>query len=78
MPICCKNKTAPEVYQWRGSGGDCNGQCHEGEVTLFRSRRGSGFESQSVTGRCPRGDKVFCCEDSRFSNLTRDCKWTGW
>ena len=43
-------------------------------MTLFRSRRGGGFESQSGTGRCTRGDKLFCFEDSRFPNLTRDCK----
>lgn len=26
-----------DLLQGRGSGGDCNGQCHPGEATLFKS-----------------------------------------
>ncbi|KFA48851.1 hypothetical protein S40293_01490, partial [Stachybotrys chartarum IBT 40293] len=76
-PICCKRETAPSTCQWRGGGQDCNGQCHVGEVTLFESKRGGGFESQSGTRKCNRGHKVFCCEDNNFSELASDCRWTG-
>lgn len=77
-PICCKSNSAPKSCTWRGSGGDCNGQCHKGEVTLFGSSKGGGPKSESGTKKCSRGGKVFCCTDERFSELTASCAWTKW
>ncbi|KAK9423441.1 putative cytochrome p450 protein [Seiridium unicorne] len=36
-PICCPEATAPSNCQWRGGGGDCNGQYHTGESTVLTS-----------------------------------------
>ncbi|CAI7654398.1 unnamed protein product [Penicillium viridicatum] len=61
--------------------GDCDGQCHENEVTLFTSSTGGGdydgLKSQSGTKKCSRGKKAFCCTDDQFDDLTADCYWTG-
>lgn len=77
-PICCKKSSVmPDACTWRGSGGDCNGQCHEGEATLFESRRG-GTPGESGTGQCSRGKKVFCCELKTFKTLTSECRWSPW
>ncbi|KAK5993960.1 hypothetical protein PT974_07398 [Cladobotryum mycophilum] len=75
-PICCKSSTAPKTCTWRGGGSDCNGQCHKGEVTLFESKKGGRPESESRTKECTRGNKVFCCTDERFTDLTSTCSWT--
>ncbi|KAI0157094.1 hypothetical protein GGR52DRAFT_586914 [Hypoxylon sp. FL1284] len=63
-PICCPKATAPSNCQWRGSGGDCNGQCHVGEATLF----GSSW--------CSRGYKIFCCEAGDWKDVVDGCRWT--
>ncbi|KAK4664234.1 uncharacterized protein QC763_0083880 [Podospora pseudopauciseta] len=39
---------------WRGSGGDCNGQCREGEIKIAGSSWG-GSPGESGTNRCSRG-----------------------
>ncbi|GAW18020.1 hypothetical protein ANO14919_074890 [Xylariales sp. No.14919] len=77
VPICCPQATAPKNCQWRGSGGDCNGQCHIGEATLFKSSWGGGYKAQSGTGKCGRGTKVFCCEAGDWKDVIRGCYWTG-
>ncbi|GKZ39502.1 hypothetical protein AbraIFM66950_000449, partial [Aspergillus brasiliensis] len=81
MPICCATASKPSSCTWRGSGGDCDGQCHAGEVTLFTSSTGGGdydgFKSESGTKKCSRGKKAFCCADNQFDDLTEDCYWTG-
>ncbi|RGP77398.1 glycosyl hydrolase family 71 [Fusarium longipes] len=75
--ICCEETVAPKKCKWRGSGGDCNGQCHIGEVRLFQSRRGGGFETESSCHACSRGQKAFCCEEEEFDELVSGCRWTG-
>ncbi|KAK6950778.1 hypothetical protein Daesc_007303 [Daldinia eschscholtzii] len=75
-PICCPDAAAPMNCQWRGSGGDCNGQCHAGESTLFKSSWGGGFEAQSGTNKCGRGVKVFCCEAGDWKDTISGCYWT--
>ncbi|CCF31745.1 mutanase [Colletotrichum higginsianum] len=75
-PICCKDSSVlPDSCTWRGSGGDCNGQCHEGEVTLFESNKG-GSPGESGDGQCSRGKKVFCCNLKTFESLTSQCRWS--
>ncbi|TID00248.1 Mutanase [Colletotrichum higginsianum] len=74
-PICCKNTVLPLKCTWRGSGADCNGQCHKGEVTLFESRTG-GNPGESGDTACNRGHKTFCCELKIFKELTSQCRWT--
>ncbi|KXH28062.1 mutanase [Colletotrichum nymphaeae SA-01] len=74
-PICCKNSALPMQCTWRGSGGDCNGQCHKGEVTLFESSTG-GEPGESGDSKCSRGHKVFCCELKTFKVMTSQCRWT--
>ncbi|CAG8150355.1 unnamed protein product [Penicillium salamii] len=80
VPICCATKSAPTTCQWRGSGPDCNGQCHKGEVELFGSSTGGGdyqgFKSESGTSKCNRGGKAFCCTDNKFDALTAECYWS--
>ncbi|KAF4472553.1 glycosyl hydrolase family 71 [Fusarium albosuccineum] len=76
-PICCRTQTAPETCKWRGSGKNCNGQCHTGEVNLFQSKRGGGEHRQSGMGKCRRGTKTFCCKEPQFDELVAGCKWTG-
>ncbi|OHX00510.1 alpha-glucanase [Colletotrichum incanum] len=77
-PICCKDSSVlPDSCTWRGSGGDCNGQCHEGEATLFESNKG-GSPGESGHGQCSRGKKVFCCELKTFGTLTSQCRWSPW
>ncbi|KAF4916135.1 Mutanase [Colletotrichum fructicola] len=75
LPICCKNSALPMECTWRGSGGDCNGQCHKGEVTLFESAKG-GDPGESGDSKCSRGHKVFCCGLRTFSAMTSQCRWT--
>ncbi|UZP44687.1 hypothetical protein NXS19_012499 [Fusarium pseudograminearum] len=75
--ICCEETIAPKTCTWRGSGGDCNGQCHTGEVRLFQSKRGGGFKTESSNYGCDRGWKAFCCEEEEYDELLSGCKWTG-
>lgn len=82
QPICCKTETAPSSCQWRGGTGGavyCNGQCHEGEVTLFKSGDG-GWPHEDGTDetQCSHGYKYFCCEQPGHDDLLSDCYWTGW
>ncbi|KAH8427983.1 glycoside hydrolase family 18 protein [Aspergillus melleus] len=76
--ICCPTASSPRSCTWRGGTGDCNGQCHPGEATLFWSSWGGGFEAQSDTTRCSRGAKVFCCEAGNWKKATEGCYWTHW
>ncbi|WYZ36356.1 hypothetical protein EsH8_XIII_000008 [Colletotrichum jinshuiense] len=79
LPICCKLDKAPEKCMWRGNGGDCNGQCHEGEVTLYKSGNGgSPVESGANNNQCSRGYKYFCCSMDSYDELTDQCYWSGW
>ncbi|GKT42730.1 mutanase Pc12g07500 [Colletotrichum spaethianum] len=79
QPICCKAADAPEKCIWRGNGGDCNGQCHEGEVTLYKSGDGGWpVESGGNNNQCSRGYKYFCCSMDSYDKLTAQCYWSGW
>ncbi len=62
---------------WRGGGGDCNGQCHPGEVTTARSSW-CGQPTKGNQDPCSRGVKVLCCQAPEFELVTRGCRWTGW
>ncbi|CAI0645098.1 unnamed protein product [Colletotrichum noveboracense] len=75
LPICCMNSALPMECTWRGSGGDCNDQCHKREVTLFESAKG-GDPGESGDSKCSRGHKVFCCGLRTFSAMTSQCRWT--
>ncbi|KAK2007854.1 hypothetical protein LZ32DRAFT_34490 [Colletotrichum eremochloae] len=78
QPICCKREDAPEKCLWRGNGGDCNGQCHEGEVTLYKSGDGGWpVESGGNNNQCSRGYKYFCCSMDSYDELTERCYWSG-
>ncbi|KAK2026961.1 hypothetical protein LX32DRAFT_723107 [Colletotrichum zoysiae] len=78
QPICCKRGDAPEKCMWRGNGGDCNGQCHEGEVTLYQSGDGGWpVESGGNQNQCSRGYKYFCCSMDSYDELTERCYWSG-
>lgn len=81
QPICCKTASMPKSCTWRGGtgagGGDCNGQCHAGEVTLFKSGCG-GKPTESDDKQCSRGYKYFCCEKNDYVDLTSECYWTKW
>jgi chitinase len=61
---------------WRGSGGDCNGQCHEGEVKIAASSWGGIPGESSSTHKCSRGDKALCCKADSYNSLTEGCRWT--
>lgn len=74
-PICCPKDSGLKNCQWRGSGGDCNGQCHAGEVNIAGSSWG-GTPGESGTNRCGRGGKAFCCQMGLFDDLTDGCYWT--
>jgi hypothetical protein len=75
--ICCPSSTAVTTCTWRGSGGDCNGQCHPGEVQVRGSSWGGGPGTGGV-GRCSRGIKAFCCQSLEYSLDTYGCRWSGW
>ncbi|KAJ0304383.1 hypothetical protein Brms1b_011243 [Colletotrichum noveboracense] len=78
QPICCKAADAPEKCMWRGNGGDCNSQCHEGEVTLYKSGNGGWpVESGGNNNQCSRGYKYFCCSMDSYDELTDQCYWSG-
>lgn len=83
QPICCQSDKAPDKCMWRGGtgggGGDCNGQCHEGEVTLYQSGNGGWpLESGANNDQCNRGYKYFCCSMDSYDELTDQCYWGGW
>ncbi|KAF6783758.1 alpha-glucanase [Colletotrichum sojae] len=73
-PICCKQSVQPLQCTWRGSGGDCNGQCHSQEVNLFQSKKGG--DPGESGGTCSRGSKAFCCRLSTYKDLTSQCYWS--
>ncbi|KAF2000150.1 glycoside hydrolase family 18 protein, partial [Amniculicola lignicola CBS 123094] len=75
-PICCEGNIYPSKCTWRGSGGDCNGQCHAGEQKIHGSSWGGGYESESSVKKCSRGGKAFCCEAADWSNVKKGCYWT--
>lgn len=74
--ICCPTASAPKSCIWRGSGGDCNGQCHEGEAAIFNSSWG-GSPTESNTNKCSRGFKQFCCQAGDWNQVIDGCRWTG-
>lgn len=74
--ICCPKTSGMTECTWRGSGGDCNGQCHEGEVKVTSSSWGGTPGESSPTKKCRRGDKAFCCKASQYDSLTESCRWT--
>jgi chitinase len=74
--ICCPVTSGMTDCMWRGSGGDCNGQCHEGEVKITASSWGGTPGESSPTMKCNRGDKAFCCRASSYNSLTEGCRWT--
>jgi chitinase len=74
--ICCPKTSGMTECSWRGSGGDCNGQCHEGEVKVSSSSYGGHPGESSETKKCNRGDKAFCCKTTQYASLTEGCRWT--
>ncbi|RMY35478.1 hypothetical protein D0865_13898 [Hortaea werneckii] len=81
--ICCPTDGAPTSCRWRGDhtdglGGDCSGQCHEGEINVagIRSSWGGGFTNDGNTDKCGRGFKSFCCVAPDLKALTKDCSLT--
>lgn len=73
--ICCPKNAGMVNCMWRGSGGDCNGRCHEGEVTITQSSWGGLPGESSETKKCRRGKKAFCCQANQFDDLTDTCRW---
>ncbi|KAJ6111424.1 hypothetical protein N7523_007485 [Penicillium sp. IBT 18751x] len=69
----CKASSGLKNCQWRGgpAHGDCNGQCHAGEVKVTNSSWG-GLPGESGTGRCGRGSKALCCEMGTYDSLLDD------
>ncbi|EJP61449.1 symbiotic chitinase [Beauveria bassiana ARSEF 2860] len=74
--ICCPKSSGLGDCTWRGSGGDCNGQCHEGEVKLSDSSWGGWPGESSGKKRCGRGNKAFCCKADKFDKLKDGCRWS--
>ncbi|KAJ6142824.1 bacteriodes thetaiotaomicron symbiotic chitinase [Penicillium samsonianum] len=76
-PICCPKTSGLKNCQWRGgpAHGDCNGQCHAGEVQVSSSSWG-GIPGQSGTGKCGRGGKALCCEMGSYDLLLGSCYWS--
>ncbi|SPO07096.1 related to chitinase [Cephalotrichum gorgonifer] len=68
--LCCPIQGAPDPADctWRGSAPNCNGRCHDNEVTMQLNRWGDGKY-------CEDGNKVYCCE-SPVSN-DHECYWAG-
>ena len=82
-PICCPTDGAPTSCQWRGDktggvGGDCSGECYEGEINVasISSSWGGGFTDDGDTDKCRRGYKSFCCIAPDFKAITKDCSFT--
>ncbi|KAL7621055.1 hypothetical protein AAE478_008367 [Parahypoxylon ruwenzoriense] len=74
--ICCPKDAGMVNCMWRGSGGDCNGQCHPGEVKITGSSWGGKPGESSPNKKCSRGGKAFCCQTNKFEDLTESCYWT--
>jgi chitinase len=74
--ICCPKTSGMTDCMWRGSGGDCNGQCHEGEVKVSGSSWGGVPGESSANKKCGRGGKAFCCKAAQYDSLTEGCRWT--
>lgn len=74
-PICCPIIKYPSDCIWRGSGDDCNGQYHEGEMLIAQSKRGGGYTLED-TSTCRRGSKAFCCRDPSYQRNMHGCRWT--
>ncbi|KAK2611936.1 hypothetical protein QQS21_002042 [Conoideocrella luteorostrata] len=74
--ICCPKSSGLRDCTWRGSGGDCNGQCHGGEVKVTGSSWGGWPGESSGNKRCSRGGKAFCCRADKFEKLLDGCRWT--
>ncbi|KAI9146931.1 symbiotic chitinase [Paramyrothecium foliicola] len=74
--ICCPQGHSMGECKWRGSGGDCNGRCHDGEVKVHGSSWGGSPGESSGESRCSRGGKAFCCKATQFDSLTEHCRWT--
>ncbi|BCR84335.1 uncharacterized protein ACHE_11737S [Aspergillus chevalieri] len=79
--ICCPTRSAPHSCTWRGSGGDCNGQCHAGESTLFKSSCGTDCKTgEKELARTRDGCNLihphsrYCCPSD---TLLHDCTWRG-
>ncbi|EUC49054.1 glycoside hydrolase family 18 protein [Bipolaris oryzae ATCC 44560] len=74
-PMCCPTSARmKDKCMWRGSGGDCNGQCHANEVKIGGSSWG-GYPGEGHTGRCSRGGKALCCTVDT-EPVTHGCYWT--
>ncbi|KAF2009039.1 glycoside hydrolase family 18 protein [Aaosphaeria arxii CBS 175.79] len=74
-PMCCpKTASMKDKCMWRGSGGDCNGQCHANEVKIGGSSWG-GYPGEGKTGRCSRGGKALCC-NVQVEAINEGCYWT--
>ncbi|KAK0669896.1 bacteriodes thetaiotaomicron symbiotic chitinase [Cercophora samala] len=74
-PIVCPISAGfKDKCMWRGSGGDCNGQCHEGEIKIAGSSWG-GSPGESGTNRCSRGGKQLCCQVG-LDKINDGCYWT--
>ncbi|KAH8689785.1 hypothetical protein GQ44DRAFT_744815 [Phaeosphaeriaceae sp. PMI808] len=74
-PMCCPTSARmKDKCMWRGSGGDCNGQCHSNEVKIGGSSWG-GSPGEGNTGRCSRGGKALCCTVDT-EPVTHGCYWT--
>ncbi|KAK2590532.1 hypothetical protein QQS21_011782 [Conoideocrella luteorostrata] len=74
--ICCPKSSGLSDCTWRGSGGDCNGRCHDGEVKVSGSSWGGWPGESSGKKRCGRGGKAFCCKADKFKKLTDGCHWS--
>ncbi|KAL9030617.1 MAG: hypothetical protein Q9196_001284 [Gyalolechia fulgens] len=68
--LCCPLDAAPDPDKcvWRGSAPDCNGRCHDGEVTVQLNRWGDGKY-------CEDGNKAYCCEVT--NDKENNCYWSG-
>jgi chitinase len=82
-PICCPTDGAPTSCQWRGDktggvGGDCSGECYEGEINVggISSSWGGGFINDGNTNKCRRGYKSFCCVAPDYAAITKHCSFT--
>ncbi|KAK3327086.1 mutanase [Cercophora scortea] len=78
-PICCKQEANVSQCIWRGNGGDCNGQCQEGETHLLYSGHGGIPRGpDDNTDQCKRGYKFFCCQQPAYHSLVDECYWSTW
>ncbi|KAL8694715.1 MAG: hypothetical protein Q9224_003515, partial [Gallowayella concinna] len=68
--LCCPLDAAPDADKcvWRGNDPNCNGRCHDGEVTMQLNRWGDGWY-------CEDGNKAYCCEVT--NEKENNCYWSG-